>query len=313
MKKESNTKSKTKYILILSQRYSGSTLLSFILSKQANISTIGERRKFYNKSIQSKKFSNHRAKICSCGKTFDNCTYLNTLKDNVLHKIDQKTLATNTTEFDIFNHKKMNGIALKLIQFCKLNKLPFLPFSKKINDLKKFNKILVEEILKIDQNPIFLDSSKSAKHLLFLSMIEEFDLNVIWLVRDPRAQVNSAIKYNSSWNVKMATEYWKQEMVDNAKLLKTLNIRYTQLKYEDLCQSPKDEIENILDFSGIDAQDVNLDFRNQEHHIIGNGKMRLGNDKEITQRNEWKQELTANQIQEIESLTTAYQNFYSQH
>ena len=313
MKKEHVQGDKIKYILILSQRYSGSTLLSFILSKQANISTIGERRKFYNKSIKSKEFSHHRTKICSCGETFDNCTYLNTIKDNVLQQIDKKTLNTNTTEFNIFNQKKLNKIALKLIEFCQLKHLPFLPFSKKIKDLKNFNRILVKEILKMDQNHVFLDSSKSAKHLLFLSMIEEFDLNVIWLVRDPRAQVNSAIKYNTAWSIKMATEYWTQEMVDNKKLLKGLGIKYTQLKYEDLCQSPKKEIKNILDFSDIHSEEVNLDFRNQEHHIIGNGKMRLGNDKDITQRNEWKQELTSQQIQEIENLTTNYQNFYSQY
>jgi hypothetical protein len=311
MKKEYQSQDKIKYILILSQRYSGSTLLSFILSKQANISTIGERRKFYNKSIKSKEFGNHRAKICSCGKTFDECPYLNTIKANILQQIDQKALATNTTEFDIFNHKKLNKIALELIKFWKLKQLPSIPFSNKIKDLKNFNQILVKEILKIDQNHIFLDSSKSAKHLLFLSMIEAFDLNVVWLVRDPRAQVNSAIKYNSSWSLKMATEYWKQEMVDNKKLLEGLGIKYTQLRYEDLCQSPKEEIKNILDFSGIHTNEVNLNFRNQAHHIMGNGKMRLGNEKEITLRSEWKQELNPQQIQKIEKRTTAYQDFYS--
>jgi hypothetical protein len=44
---------------------------------------------------------------------------------------------------------------------------------------------------------------------------------------------------------------------------------------------------------------------------MGNGKMRLGNEKEITLRSEWKQELNPQQIQKIEKRTTAYQDFYS--
>jgi len=59
---------------------------------------------------------------------------------------------------------------------------------------------IIQEILDLDQTKAFLDTSKIINHALFLSMVKAFDFYVIWLVRDPRAQVNSAIKYND-WSV----------------------------------------------------------------------------------------------------------------
>ena len=305
---------KIKYIYVLSQRYSGSTLLSFLLATHPDVSTIGERRKFYNKSLRSKEFAHHKAQHCSCGELFETCPYFNAIKERVLARTDPAILSNNTTEFHIFKNKYLNRIAYEIIQLAALNRpeSQHLPFQNKINKLSHFNQTLVEEILDLDQSKIFLDTSKIINHVLFLSMVKAFDLQVIWLIRDPRAQVNSAIKYNN-WSVEQATNAWKKEMIHNEKMLEKKNINFIKVRYENLCRDTTGELQKIGDFTGLDANRFSLDFRQPAQHIIGNSRMRRGSDQKITERKEWQEQLSKTQIATIENLTGAYRELYSEY
>jgi hypothetical protein len=301
---------KTKYIYILSQRYSGSTLLSFLLGTHPEISTIGERRKFYNKVIR---FDDFKAKKCSCGQHFTKCDYLNDIKTSVLKRISKKELSTNATFFQHLNNKKLNQVARIAFQFYRTNQIPMSlwPFAKKTKSMCFFNRVLVEEILKKDGTTAFLDSSKVIDQTLYLSLIPDFDFYVVWLTRDPRAQVNSALKYNK-WTTEKAVLEWKREMDLNKKILDKLDLNYTTLRYEALCANPDKELTRLFDFVDLDASQYSLDFRKPEQHIIGNGGMRLGKDTKIVERKDWKNSLTAEQIGTIESLTKSYRAYYSE-
>jgi len=301
-----------KFVYILSQRYSGSTLLSFLMATHPAVSTIGERRKFYNKSLKNEAFRHHKARHCSCGELYENCTHFNQIKDRVLDRVDPEILDTNTTEFNVYNHKFLNRVAYEWIKFCCLHSIPLqlTPFNKKIKTLCDFNKILATEILALDQKSTFLDTSKSIDQALYLSLTEGIDFRVVWLVRDPRAQINSALKYNQ-WTVEYAARHWIKEMHENEKILNRLGIKHIRLRYEDLCKSPEEELASVFQFVGLDHGAFSLDFRDRTQHIIGNAKMRLGKDATIRERKEWKEELSKDQIKTIERLTSEFESFYS--
>jgi len=300
---------KKKYIYILSQRYSGSTLLSFLLGTHPDISTIGERRKFYNKSIRPK---SNEIQTCSCGEKFIDCEYWSAIRSRLLQRVEESNLKTNVTEFRFFNNRRKHIIADKLYQFTLLYGLPknLQAFSNKMAKMLDVNRILTEEILDLDGNNAFLDSSKIIDQALYLSQIEEFDFYVIWLSRDPRAQVNSAIKYHK-WSITDATERWKSEMKNNARVLDGQKMNYTHLRYEDLCKEPEKEMQRILDFCGLDSDKFSLNFRSQTQHIMGNGYMRLGKETKIEERKDWQEKLKKEDIALIEKLTVDYQNYYS--
>lgn len=301
--------SKTKYIYILSQRYSGSTLLSFLLGSHPEISTIGERRKFYTHSFLK---SADQAQNCSCGQPFPKCEHWNAIKTGLLEQVDIEAYKSNPTEFKLFKNKYFHEIAYRVFKFCLINKLPITiwPFRRKLNRFIEFNRVLVQECLKQDSANAFLDSSKVIDHILFLSLIPEFDIHIVCLTRDPRAQVNSALKYND-WTIEEATKYWKREMINNKKVLDKINANYTVLNYEALCSDPKGEMIRLLDFLKLDSSGFSLDFRNKTQHIMGNYNMRLGKDTKITERKEWQSDLSKSQIKKIEDLTTDYQQYYS--
>lgn len=296
-----------KYLYILSQRYSGSTLLSFLLATHPEIATIGERRKFYNKVIKAEKFQHHKAKHCSCGKLFIECEYMNALKEEVLRQIDPDWLSTNATELKIYDNKYLNRIAYEA--YTLLKPLGITPFSRTIKAHQEVSKAIVKTILEKENSSVFLDSSKIINHALYLSRIEEFDFHVIWLIRDPRAQINSAMKHQG-WSLEKATQMWNKEMVNNERILHKFKIKYIQLSYSDLCNNPEDEIKRVLDFVEIDNEKFSLQFREQEHHIMGN-YMRLQEDQKITERKEWKEKLSKEQVAYINRKTAKYSNYYS--
>jgi LPS sulfotransferase NodH len=298
-----------KYIYILSQRYSGSTLLSFLLATHPEISTIGERRKFYNKSIRP---TGNTGMQCSCGKLFQECDFWTDIKKRVLDKVDENQLSINPTEFQLFENKYLNRIGHELLQAKLLHKLP-LPgglLSKKMKNLGQFNQILVEAILEKEGTQVFLDSSKSIEQALYLSLIPEFDMRIIWLSRDPRAQVSSALKYNQ-WTVPEATKRWMQEMDKNQRVLQKMGVKFMTMRYESLCQRPEAEMKNLFDFIELDATRFSLDFRAQTQHIMGNYSMRLGKDKKIVERKDWLERLSPEQIRQIEDMTADYTHYYT--
>lgn len=291
---------KLKYIYILSQRYSGSTLLSFLLATHPSISTIGERRKFFNHSLMAK---GTNGQVCSCGKLFSQCEHWNAIKKGFLSKAKTARFSTNITEFRLFNNKYLDRLTYESVKFLALHDIPksYWPFLKRIQKLNHLNLLLVKEILAVDGGSVFLDSSKSANQLVFLSMMEEIDLRIIWLSRDPKAQVYSAMKYNP-WTVEQAAKYWKEEVLLNQKILDGLGLNYTRLSYEKLCHQQEEELSRVLGFAGLSADEFSLDFRSQKLHVMGNYSMRTGSDTTIKERKDWQEHLSAEDISQIEAI-----------
>lgn len=293
----------------MSQRYSGSTLLSFLLATHPEIATIGERRKFYNKSIKPNPNENQ---ICSCGQEFQNCAFWSSIKQRFLTKVSPKDLKPNVTEFQIFRNKYVQRIVSEIYKFSLLNGFSksMLPFGKRMDSMIQLNQLLAKEILALENCSTFLDASKVIDHALYLSQIKDFDFYIIWLTRDPRAQVHSAIKYND-WSIERAAQHWIKEMNTNEQILAKTNIAHTKLRYEALCQNPEKEIKRILEFVGLDSNKISLEFRAKGQHIMGNDVMRLGKDTKIKERKEWQTALSKTDISTIESLTSSYQNYYA--
>ncbi|MFK7935339.1 MAG: sulfotransferase [Saprospiraceae bacterium] len=300
---------KKKYVYILSQRYSGSTLLSFLLATHPEIVTIGERRKFYNKAIH---LNPQETQVCSCGEQFIDCSFWGKIRQRVLARVPKKVLRTNFTEFHFFKQKQLNRLAQWLYQTSVwLGVAPnWRPFASQVQQMLAANQILVDETLAIDGHSTFLDSSKSIEQVLYLSQLEQFDFYVIWLVRDPRAQVSSALKYND-WTVVEAAQRWKKEMENNAQWLQKMNLKQVELSYEKLCREPEAEMQRLLQFIGLDPEQFSLNFREQEQHIMGNRSMRLGSDTTITERRDWLEKLSLQERQTIERLTKNFQQYYT--
>lgn len=299
---------RNKYIFILSHRYSGSTLLSFLLATNHCVATIGERRKFFTKAFLGE---SENPQICSCRKKFEECPFWKELKSRLSKKQDESKESPNPTEFKFVKNRFLDEIIRKLYLFFTVNKINtrFLPYSNRMQKMLDFNEQLVTEVLGIENKTVFLDSSKSIKQLIFLSRIKSFDYRIVFLTRDPRAQVYSYLKYNNA-TISQAAKGWVEELETNLAVLKKTNLPYLKISYEALCKDPSKEMKRILTFSELDTTDFSLQFRDYSQHIMGNGKMRLGKDEKIDERLEWQTNFDKEQIKEIEKITEAHQGYY---
>ncbi len=212
-------KQKNKLIYIVSSRYSGTTLLSAILGAHPDISTIGERKKFYIKSLRP---SGKGRLDCSCGKLYSECEYWSEIRDEIIAQVPAKDLATDVTQFMFYQNKLTNRLSRKITQhFIAANRsIRFTPFAGRVEKTCHINKLLIEKSLEMDGNTVFVDSSKPIEHALYLSLIKDFDFYVIYMVRDPRAQSASAIKYNK-WSIEQAAQTWLSEHQKIRKILNT--------------------------------------------------------------------------------------------
>jgi len=281
---------------LVSPRYSGSTLLGFVLGYFDDVSTIGERRKFYTKALAP----DDNEKRCSCGKAFTECDNWNSIKEKFLKKSDGIYPNSNFTQFFLFKKFLYNRIQNKLfVPAIAKRLLPKSLLRKIFAPLIKANQHLIDSILELDHNSIFFDTSKGINHAIYLSLLDEkeYELKVMFLTRLPQAQVSSAMKHND-WSVEKATEVYIKEMNHNLNLFKAWNVDMIHMTYEEFCREPVAKTKELAAFAGIDASTLGdeLNFRDKEQHIMGNEKMRLGSSSTISERFDWKDRLSADQI-----------------
>ncbi len=300
-----------KIVYIVSPRYSGSTLLAFILGNNSQVSTIGERKKFYVKSLRP---NGKGTQKCSCGKQFSECDYWNSIRDAIVSQVSEKDLHTDTSFFKLVRNKYLNRVLQAIFRFLFLKgwSLRLHPFYNKMKSLLKVNEILINEVLAKNNNRIFLDSSKPIQQAMYLSMLEKFDFYVINLTRDPRAQIVSALKYNK-WSISDALKYWLREMDKNESIFSSWNgLNKLDVKYEEFCRNPKEKIKEIYDFIGLDFNEVSiLPSSKEEQHIMGNKSVMLGSIDEISERKDWLGKLTEEDFQHITNGTKRYSHLYT--
>ncbi|MEL6945942.1 MAG: hypothetical protein AAFO82_25075, partial [Bacteroidota bacterium] len=102
---------KTKLVYILASRYSGSTLLSFVLGTHPEIATIGELKKIHAKMIAQ----HGSAKHCSCGKLFLECDFWLQILNNLQSKYQDENFNADFSQFEFFRNKRFNQV---FFRFC---------------------------------------------------------------------------------------------------------------------------------------------------------------------------------------------------
>lgn len=173
---------------------------------------------------------------------------------------------------------------------------------------------LIESILEEDENHLFFDSSKPLDHALFLSLLPQYNVKIIYLSRQPAAQISSALKYND-WTLARATKEWTRETKRNLATMERWKIEYYAITYEQFVTNYREELAHILKF--IDPSIVydggDIDFRDVTQHIMGNKSMRMGSTSDIKVRDDWKKRLSEEDTAFIREKTATVQTKVLEH
>jgi hypothetical protein len=99
-----------------------------------------------------------------------------------------------------------------------------------------------------------------------------------------------------------AARAWRRSSEEAEKVLATLPpSRWTSVRYEHLCASPRDVLAGVFTFLGLDPGKAAADFRAVAHHVLGNG-MRLDSTSEVCLDERWKSVLTEDDLQVFQAV-----------
>jgi len=296
---------KRRLVYILSPSYSGSTLLTLLLAQHQDIATMGEL-----KATAMGPIENYR---CSCGELIEACDFWQQLQLSVKKQNKAFSLQNFGTHFgsaSLFSDRilraQVRGPIFESIRQVGLS-LPGV--AAEFQQIIENNQYFIEQTCRLQDKSIFLDGSKDPHRLKYLMQSNLWDIKVIRMYRDGRAQSNSQRKkgYHGG-DYASACHEWKStiaQMHEVSALLPKDDL--ITIKYESLCADPNAVMESLWQFLDIPSMEQDwssVDLRQTPHHIIGNS-MRTKSQISIKVDDAWKETLSDDDLTAFNNIAAS--------
>ena len=297
----------TELVYILSPSYSGSTLLTFLMSTHPSIATIGE--------LKATAMGNVDEYQCSCGRKIRQCPFWTRIGEELARQGVPFDVADFGTAFrmqsgglgDRLFRAGVRGRVFEMMRNAVLRVIP--KCRKNMQEVLTKNRVLVDVITRVQDAGIFLDGSKDAVRLKYMLASGYWNIRVIHLIRDGRGTTNSFMKHYDTTMARAATEWRRTRRESEWILCRLPKESWIRVRYEDLCTLPDDTLEGLFQFLGCDPGLASREFRAAEHHILGNS-MRLKATSEISLDEKWKRELSDRDLATFERIAGALNRKY---
>lgn len=269
-------------VYIIGDNRSGSTLLDYLLSFYNNSCSLGELHQL-NNYFNKDGIGIERNWECSCNKQVDKCVFWSKILDEVSFSKSFKTR---------FNFAESNwSLVSRNVHAANIKKA----LNKRDALLKGKNFAqntwdLYHAVFKHSGKHLIIDSSKTASEAFFLNKYRRGNIKFIILEREIAAVAYSKLKRtieNSDiYNIKAKSI--SQYIVGSYKILRRNRIigefiergsEHTvvkRIKYHNLANSPKDTIDEISSFLGIQKFDIPTETNRQqkELHVLSGSPSR---------------------------------------
>ena len=293
-----------KVLYLTSSSFSGSTLLAFLLNAHPKIVTVSE--------MIGWQYGQNETFDCSCGEALPDCPFFSSIakafQNNKL-PFDFRQFGTGYSLTDSETLNRYLTESLPLIRNSRLERirdavimaLPSVAKTLRRQDLA--NKTFISAALDYSGASVFVDASKDPYRMRHLRRINDFDLRILYLVRDPRGVSRSTMK-TRKWDAARAIEWWIRDQLNILRISAEFS-SVLPIYYEDLCDSVDDTLARIHQFVDLEPEAFSGDFMASEHHILGNS-MRLTGQSNIQKNERWREELSST---DIDIITGALRDF----
>jgi hypothetical protein len=292
------------FAIMLSNWYSGATLLAILLDQHADIICNGETFPF---SPEDK-----RRYVCSCGEFIDECNFYKytTQANSEDKKWDHKNyvILPNFSDIHLINKIILSPKRDSLLRYVLINYISGI--KQKYNEFLEAQFSFMRNAIKFKNATVYLDGTKSITRAQMFANAHNEEIKVIHLLRDGRGFCNSFVKNNklSKSDFLMAAKLWN----DYISLVEQLEKKYKNLsvlhiKYEEICNDTNTALSKIYDHLCIDKTNTNQSF---EHHVLGN-RMRKNFDNRIIEDKSWESEIDEKQIVIITKKMKKYLKKYN--
>lgn len=288
-------------VYIASPSFSGSTLLTFLMKAHADLATIGEL-KWGDIDLETY--------TCSCGALLRECVFWRQVVDQMQSRGIPFDLERPATDFRVRAHALTDRIVRSRVRGAVFESVrdtlvAVMPTSRDVRaSIGRVNREAIDVILRLQGGVWFVDSSKDPVRLKYLSETGDYELRVIHLLRDGRGVTYSSIK-NKGMSAESAARDWKHTHAQIERLERKIGSeRVFRLKYENLCTDVKGTLSALFTFIGVDPARAAEDYRDIEHHILGN-RMRLKSGSEVKLDETWREKLGADDLATFERVAGA--------
>lgn len=292
--------SRIRYVCLPGSRFTGSTLLGFILNEHPDCASIGAATGL----IRRTDLPTYR---CSCGSLFRECEFWNHIATRTRELGYPVTVfETNfwNTHLRLSHNRVLNGLMARSLGSDRLNRVrdglvARAPGARKAIARMGWNTwSLATAVLERTGKTVFVDTARDHQRPKYLFDHPMLDVKVIHLVRDPRGNSASIMKHTGV-DVATAARQWSRSNAEADRTRRHLPASsWMSLRYEELCADASGVMDRITDFLGIQRMVMGQSFRNQPSHIIGN-KMRMTGLGEIREDRSWEGRLGGEELSTI--------------
>lgn len=276
-----------KIVYIMSPSYSGSTLLTCLLGQHREIATIGE--------LKGSALGDIEKYMCSCGQKLQECEFWETLRSSEELQqfgLDFADWVTHFRSQSLLHDRILRApVRGRLFEAVRTSVIHTLPSLRRQFDWKiKSNLAVMRAVSRLQGANVFLDASKDPNRLVYLLKHSEIPVKVISLLRDGRGVCGSIMKHTGV-SMHSAVSEWRAKIREMSATLRYFEERdVIHLKYEALCESPYETMENICRSIGIGtfSESHRSDYL---AHLLGNA-MRLARLEEVRLDESWRLRLT---------------------
>ena len=219
--------------MLLSNWYSGATLLTILLDNHSQITSNGETFPF--------NYSDTARYQCSCGNFIDECKFY---QYSCSHMKNSEGDDWNKSLFSIAPHfsniksidKYLNSVRYEGAFRSFVIKSNYF-WKRSFDDFRQAQYIFFKKAIKYNNSSIYMDGTKSIRRAQIFSNDKNIDLKIINLVRDGRAHCHSFIKHGnlSSDSYAKAATNWNGYIQMTEKLkIDFPGTKYLDIRYEDI-------------------------------------------------------------------------------
>jgi len=290
------------YNFLLSNWYSGATVLSILLNNHKYITCNGETFPFHDQDTGNLK--------CSCGDTVNNCEFYRYTCGHFLENGEY-----NRDFFSSIPVISKNGLIQRFFySFRHLHKMRddlcvMLPgYKNKIAKFIDLHTRFFDLACEFDNSQVYLDGTKSIRRAELFARYGDKPIKIIHSIRDGRKFIASYMR-----NFKFTEEkipFLVREWIDYIEMVEALKSRYPKIevkevRHEDLCQDKEKVIGDLCEFLGIEYDENVFKFDGAKYHMLGND-MRHDFNGVIVENNKWEKSYTKESFARVTNMLEPY-------
>ena len=301
------------FVYIVARGHSGSTLLELLLNRSKNIAAMGEID-----MLGLQIFRDHRTRWigqCSCGERVYECSHWGKIISRVKSTYGADLIASPFSwRISDVGLEEEYGFRrpLSMIWYKFHRLIRSIAYSTDAGNAGPFNSVYQRWIENRDfvslnyardrSVKVVVDASKDPLQMRDILKYSKMNVKVLFLTRDVRGLVWSAIK-RQRLTLEQEARDWSRL---NGRILRLLEhvseTDWLQVKYEDLCSDTDQEMLKIHEFIGVERDPLSPEEERLKRHTAAGNAVRFKDLKSVREDLAWKDNLSEQQLRKIDAI-----------